>query len=631
VNDFGCEHSYEKLNYVENSADLLQSFMNRRAKDELVLHQVPDFEPNMGAFIDTFVFSHTDYDHYSVLKLLTRDTSDIVKQTAEGNDYRAFMEPADFLPPTDDADDQSFYYSLSEEGLLLAVCAFGEMLSFSMQNNEEKIKYTLECDYHTNMGRPKYSYMTLMLSPTTDKRSYNFLELYFYRVKEFSSVFVPHITVTIVSTLLVDDNYTPSSVVIDIKSVRNGDNLIFSYFLSVAQQDTWYSGWFFSNDTLMPKNTPKREIIESMFVYVVKTLSENQAIRAYLPLIERINSLRETAETLEIFDKLAFNITYEQIKSIFEPPDALGLHPYPYTTYFAMNEFYRPYKRKDDDGNVNVFAHKSNYTRYSPKNTCKILSPPNIEIMCITPPELPKDYTNGMPQNIKLSGIRAPANNLQSQTLIVNFSISPVLYHRFVFPGDATARNMYWTLENHAPKISNAFAFCAPHHGSSNTSYGSCKDKQKQTKVEILADYLQNIHPNYHIISSGSDNTYGLPNHDYVLKSKDTPAGATLVAVPAHYIYESTCAKPRLYRYLRDTKAVYTTVSIDPATPSNPKNVAADNAATPFFQSFLIDADSFGGITFTPQTFPLPIPPSLSNAEPHAANLSFGDFIFETI
>lgn len=82
--------------------------------------------------------------------------------------------------------------------------------------------------------------------------------------------------------------------------------------------------------------------------------------------------------------------------------------------------------------------------------------------------------------------------------------------YKALFTGDATGHTMYYLLQDEelAPLIAGASLLMAPHHGSITTvNYASS---------EILECFLENVYPDYVMISAGYNSQFGHPQHTFV-------------------------------------------------------------------------------------------------------------------
>jgi beta-lactamase superfamily II metal-dependent hydrolase len=637
VNDFGCEEkTYMKSMYVEISADRLQRLMRERAANEMVLHQIyENLPPNVTALIDTFVYSHTDYDHYSILNKITVNTRSFVKENPDKDRSLRTAQPAQFLLPINKPPDiaEFIYDSFDIKRILLFQERFWWIPT-------DECQYGFYCAYQKNLSCFPRNDMHIYYSIPETGGKYISAKITCYFTNE-----LPRIIVTFQSNMIVDDYYTRIIyLTIYTRADIIDDRFQFENRISISNpgHKAWLAYRLFAPpDPVSVSGAEPQTLMECVFTYDAEFLA-NGGLASLgdfdLPNIGELGSVLGAVQYYELFQgTMAFNVDKSNIISVLDNPQELGLHPYTDDTFFIINEFYYPYT----DGNMgktDVFATKSMKVSYTPKSVTRPLSPPNIGLTCITPPEKEEEYAARPNSGDTISSsthkfkyVQNAGNNLQSQTLIVDFPINmAVAPMRFVFPGDATAQNMYWCLQNYVNELSAAYSLCAPHHGSSSTAQGyfGTSPIEGADAFSILSQYLTTIQPMYHIISSGYRNTYGHPNLDYIERLFEGCAGTRLAAAPAHYLYEKTGDK---YRYCHISKGVYTTVSVDEAGASG-EDVIDDNSTPRIFQSFEIRCDKIKNIIFTPDTiFTEPSPPPFQTNAPLGAGLSFDDFIFETI
>lgn len=140
--------------------------------------------------------------------------------------------------------------------------------------------------------------------------------------------------------------------------------------------------------------------------------------------------------------------------------------------------------------------------------------------------------TDNVKRTIWLDAFNNPGKNLYSLTLVLGEH--PAIMG--VFPGDTTAQGMFYQIYKDTFKeLSNHHLLVAPHHGSWKTATGYFHNGSEQ--IEIIALYLRSVSPNYHLISAGADNRYGHPQKTYVNCAMDTSIDKRLAKSVPHGIY----------------------------------------------------------------------------------------------
>jgi hypothetical protein len=197
---------------------------------------------------------------------------------------------------------------------------------------------------------------------------------------------------------------------------------------------------------------------------------------------------------------------------------------------------------------IKFFTSKSVYNKSTNGGIHDLIVPSPLAVKIISPILNSLDSSTDL---INVSPDTEFKRNMHSQATIIN-----AFDFRFVFPGDPTAHTMHWIYNTSENKncVENATVLSAPHHGSWRTA--KCSKDGKT----ILEEYLNVINPHNHIISSGKENRFFHPKHEYVKSARSTKHIMTPAQYP-HQIYKESGDGSKLMTFEDELNPLYTTVA----------------------------------------------------------------------
>jgi hypothetical protein len=510
---------------VSLSATELDYLMKLRAKSEILLHldnnpQI-ELQEEPYALVDVFVLSHADNDHYSILETLTRNTkilkhvygsiNCLISLVSPTREHRHFM----ILPSQ-----ESYTYKKDEDNSLIS---FQEKHLWEIDKTKTSIIYSkniyckdineiITSDYKIDYKAfsEEENCDSFYLHITFNDNEYNYININIH-LKENNLPVVFTLSYRCISptgyevyiVLSMDEHGNP---VLDAnpfcQGVIEGEELLPLLLYSFIDV---YS------DILM--NTPQKE-------------GYGEKLKSFIEVFEGIN----------IASGLYEDIKTEEINCMLT---AIKIDPFPSDSVFLINQFFYPKYTKQHSGGdqpswdkINFFILKSNYIFAFPSSKYFVSSPDNINITCISPPDLLDNYNTS---GLNFTGQKGDSTlkNIHSQTVVIEFNEK-----KFVFPGDAVSHTMFWFLVTNDVRyaISDAFLLCAPHHGSAHTSNGKIT-LNDDSSCEILPLYLNIVNPELHIICIGKDNSYKLPSLEYCVCAVGEHCSRLLNCLEAHNIY----------------------------------------------------------------------------------------------
>jgi hypothetical protein len=508
------------LGEIGRSTDELKDLMERRAKHEKILNQdLPYWNPSTTAYLDVFVLSHADADHYNLFEKLIRYTKCITK-TVDTLVHKSRSKTKLFTI-------QSPRVSTGPFGDLPLEKTYGVYIENTVRGINITIDYEFQEQYTLTKGNLLCEILHTCCSKKSDKP-------------------LP------VSQLL--DQHTMSFVFYDgddyvafIKFHENEINISLKDGRSVVAQiygqlNTYSVEIFAGGKKVGPFNFFATEY-KAYYSELLKTLI------AYLdPYFEAFLNICSSHIT-----KLRFNMTIAEIVRILdttdEPPpleneeeaDLIDgvINPFDENTIFFIKTFvYQGLLPSDPSRAIKFFMSKSMEEICANGSLQTLLNMPVPLEINVVGPKL--ESLDGL-QVLGAAGDSANKRNMHSQTTIINWWTDPPPQHkfRFVFPGDPTAHTMYWMATTCIDSVSNAYVLSAPHHGSSRTAAGTWLGPGSDP-FSVLGLYLGSIRPQYHIISSGKDNQFFHPKYNYVIKALSIPGPGHAVGYPRRIYMENS-------------------------------------------------------------------------------------------
>jgi hypothetical protein len=650
VCDFGSERGSSE-GEIGLSVNELKALMKQRVEDEIKLKSrpggnqgVPGWDDKITAYIDVFVLSHADQDHYILLYKLTKDTKIFAKDIGG---VKSKTKPMPLKP------------DMYSGGIIT-----GEYIEGSLTYIER-----------TNGIKPKYQFF--------ECHSWNICSS------------LPCITLNITHDCILDggspDDHLLKDHTLNLSLYRN-DELFFSMeVLDFKCDDSYKDACFIISEChfLIYGTSLKNRKVHDNLIHITRNtkytyIMYNIYIGRYKPdifsvadfkcfsafLAQVINMLLRKSPSLfkkkyrsylsmtaanfrknDYMKTLDFDMTREKIecelnssKCLYtdtmtnnEPDKIFGFEPYKDADLFKIGTFVKHVTdtQKDKPPALQILSGKAVYEISAPGGSVFPFPPPPQPLRS-SPPPLPGglsvdiiapiygylDLTNFL----DVVKDRHPKRNMHSQTTVVTFDRK-----KFVFPGDPTAHTMYWMSNTDGP-VSNAIkesdVLSAPHHGSSRTAMGKEKSSSGDS-FSILEKYLKLINPEYHIISSDPrGNNFCHPKYGYVENAKITPR--LKCAEYTHQICKESSCESKLMIFENELKSLYTTVATRVNDPSLFRHFV-DKSPNKEYVSYMFELDATPSIDFKiypPKHADVPYTPALLTP-PAQPRLSFSQFIHE--
>ena len=198
--------------------------------------------------------------------------------------------------------------------------------------------------------------------------------------------------------------------------------------------------------------------------------------------------------------------------------------------------------------------------------TAKLDCPGNMRVKVLQP-----FGGHGKP-NVSGADTGVTDKNIYSLVTVVDLINSkPASSFRWVFPGDATAQNMFWHLSKSKLTLGAGpqTFMCAPHHGSNLSSKGTYKVKGKD--YDVLSEFIKMVYPAKIIISAGISHNHGHPHKSFMDKCFNFLKNEKIADNNKHYIYYNTTdsSKGAVFTVADLYFPIYTCISVDKSKTKN--------------------------------------------------------------